>query len=241
MELFNFFKKTGAKEDETFVGRHQQVYFVKHLLGEEVPSLNWQIAKNKDLSERNEILEKIDDLEKYINSEFYTTTYDVATTHEKIKEIIKQGFNTHVLQNDSDLEKRCFDIYKQVIEYSISNGKKHGTMTDKEIADIKMLPEFQNDIGRISLMGGDFDTPLEQHVWMVYFSLLPKSYHHGLITIILAGVSEREINILVPGFKLAISKLIENKKIDKDDEKKILEMIEEGIAINKTTPRLHKK
>lgn len=234
MGILNFLKdkKTEGNENK-FVGRHQQVCFVKHLLGEEIPSLNWQIATNKDLSERNEVLEKLEWLEKYIESEFYTTKYDVATTFDKIKIILDTGYKSCVLQNDSELESRCLGIYKDVIDYSNNKRKKEGTLTDEKMTNCSDMIEAQKGLGFLCIIdGGLFDSPLEYHAWVVYFSLQPNYYTQNLITDVLKCVSASSLGVLVSGLKLASTKLLENKKIDKNDENKIRKMIEAGIKEN---------
>jgi hypothetical protein len=222
--------------DYKFVGRHQQICFVKHLLGEDVPSLSWQMAKNKDFSDRSEILENIESLQKYIKSETYTTAYDVGTIFDSIKKIIDEGFRSHVLQNDQEIEERCFEIYKDVIDYSNNKGKNDGTLTTEQISKMEALPELLRGKGILYEMdGGDFDTPFESHVWLVYFSLQPNYYTNALITTILASVSGKDVNVLVPEFKLAIKKLVENKKIGKDEVKKLVTMIENGLQKNQNS------
>ncbi|HEY4504507.1 MAG TPA: hypothetical protein VJI73_01915 [Candidatus Paceibacterota bacterium] len=236
MGFLNLISKKKVKIAENiFVGRHQQVCLVKDLLGEEVHTLNWQIAKNKDLSERNEILEKTEDLENYIKSEFYTTSYDVATTFDKIREIIRTGYESCVLQNDIELEKRCMAIYKNCIDYANDKGERDGSMTDEQVTDNKGLLERMYAIGLLSIIdGGRFDSPLEYHAWLVYFSLQPNPYTKEVIVTILSGVKANR-DVLVSGIKLASAKLLENHKISRDDETKINEMIVMGNAGNEKT------
>lgn len=238
MGLFNFLKTKKTEENENkFVGRHQQVCLIKQMLGNTISDLEIQIATNKDLLERNEILEKLEDTEKYIQSEYYTTRYDVGTTLDEIKKILNKGYDYWVLQNDCEIENRCLDIYTKVIEYSIS--KQKNTLDEETIKNMRELPVRQTGLSLLSIMDGSiFDSPVESHAWLIYLSLIEKIGNldtSDLVTFILSEVGEKNLDTFVSGLKLANEKLLKTKAITKQDFKKIDMMITAGITKNKET------
>src|SRR3989339_338553 len=104
------FKKEEASTEEKFIGRYQQAIIVKKILGKELTEIDLQIAKNKDNGERNEIIERLSEVEDYAQSDFFTNQIDVQGAYKDIVKIIKDGFANCVLQNDVNIENRCFKI-----------------------------------------------------------------------------------------------------------------------------------
>lgn len=248
MGIFNFFKdkKTETVEDK-FIGRHQQACFVREMLGQEISSLERQIASNKDNSERSEILEKLESLEAYMKSEFYTTQYDVASTFNKIRQISEEGYMNCVLQNDRDMEERCLKILEDVIEYVENKAKKEGNLTEELVEGNKKILDSEGTVGFLVWpeLGSLLNTAEEQHAWLIATSLVHKEKQFGrlnpcnVITALLASLDREGLRVIGDALKTMKDRLVKSEKISENDAKKINEMIEAGISENEEIHKLY--
>ena len=248
MGIFDFLK-TKKKEvlENKFVGRHQQVCFVREMLGQEISSLEQQIATNKDNSERSEILERLESLEAYMKSEFYTTHYDVASTFDKIRGISKDGYMNCVLQNDTGMENRCLKILEDVIEYGENKARNDGSLTDELIDANKKILDTEGTYGFLVWpeLGGLLNKAEEQHAWLIATGLIHKKKQFGrlnpcnVISELLASLDKKGLAVMANALKTMNEKLLKNGKISEIDGKKVIEMIETGVLENEEIHRLY--
>ncbi len=247
MALFNFFKKKKEEKiDNIFVGRYQQILFIRQILGEDVPALEIQIATNKDLSERNEIVEKLENLEKYMHSDFFTNQFDVSSASKDISEIAKDGYNNSVLPNDSELEERVLTIYHNIIEYTKNFAKKNGSLTEEENANFDKIISRYLSIGLMTWMtlGDKLQTSDEQHAWVILSSLSHANkestgFDKGdLVKTVLTLLSLKDVKLEAEQLREMKKRLLESKKISDHEANMIEELIEQGLDGNK---RLHEQ
>lgn len=248
MTLFDFFKtkkEEGVKEK--FVGRYQWILIIKQILGEDIPALEMQIATNKDLGERNEILEKLEKLEEYIHSDHFTNQLDVSSASKDIDGIIDEGYKNSVLLNDSELENRCLEINHNIIEYIKNFARKNGTLTEEKNASLDKIIDLRVASGFLTWMtlGDKLQTSDEQHAWMIISSLLNTNkkttgFNKGnLIKDVLATLSQKDIEPEAERFRSMKRRLLENKKISDGEAKRIDELVEQGLAKNKKIHEQH--
>ena len=248
MGLFNFRQNEEKPETETgFIGRHQEILIIKHALGENVPDIELQMATNKDIAERNEIVEKLDELEAYMRSDAFTHRLDVLHASKEIDAIIDKGYQTSVLPNDSVLENRCLIINQSITEYVKDLEKKNGTLTEEKAKNLDKIIDLRLARGFLIWMtlGDKLTTSDEQHAWMIKSSLNFLNKPKGgfdktkLVKDVISIVSVKDMDGVVENFKSVKAKLLENKQITESDAKKIDELIERGIAENKTIHQQH--
>lgn len=147
MSIFNFWKKKEISE-KTIVGRHQQFLLVNKFLGQVFNEMEWQIAKNKDVSEYNEILEEIKKLEEYVQSEIFTTQLDVLQAKNDATDILKKGNSACVLQNNDDLNARVYKIIQNTIVYAVKLAK----LTQDEESNLNKLISYHKIEGILICM-----------------------------------------------------------------------------------------
>ncbi|MFA6300809.1 MAG: hypothetical protein WC609_00470 [Candidatus Paceibacterota bacterium] len=111
MAIFDFLKN--KKEDNKFVGRWVQSLKVFQLLGQEFSDEDIKMALEKDKIEREELVKEIEKIEENIGTGDLKHIFGAAEAHQEMSNIITKGFQNCVLSNDSNLEKRCFEILKQ--------------------------------------------------------------------------------------------------------------------------------
>lgn len=247
MGIFDFLKTKKEPIENKFVGRHQQACFVRKMLGQEISSLERQIATNKDNSERSEILERLESLEAYIKSEFYTTHYDVASTFDKIRGISKDGYMNCVLQNDTDIENRCLKILEDVIEYGENKAKNEGSLTDELVNANKKILDTEGIYGFLVWpeLSGLLTKAEEQHAWLIATGLIHKEKRFGrlapcnVITEFLASLDRKGLEVLANALKVMNNRLLKDKKIMESDWGKVIEMIQAGKLENEEIHKLY--
>lgn len=240
MGFFDFLKnKEVTNKNIEFQGRHWQVCFVKQMLGERVSTLEWQIAMNKDQSERNEIIKNLEQLEAYIGSEFFTTQYDVSSTFDKISEINDEGYANCVLQNDDVIEARCIKILKDVIEYGENKANREGILTTEIITAGEKIIEMKRAGGYLLVLptlGNLLNTADDQHAWFIACSLI---YKPNFITHLLASLSREGLEFMVTGISAMKDRLLKSEKISESNANKIDEMVRAGILENREIHKLY--
>ncbi len=241
MALFNFLKtKKEGMTETTFIGRYQSILKIRQILGEDVPAMEMQIAINKDFGERNEILGRLEKLEGYIHSDHFTNQFDVYSAGKEIGEIIGEGYKTCVLQNDIELENRCLVIHQDIIDYTKKQFEKDGVLTETKIADLDKILNLHTAAGFLTWMtlGDKLKTSDEQHAWMIISSLVHPNKRTGGIKDLIAWAvltdKDHDVNKIVEPFRKMKKKLLENKKISDAEGIKIDELIEQGLAKNKS-------
>jgi hypothetical protein len=233
MPLFNFLK---TKKDQgavsKFIGRHQQVCTIKKFLGEEVPDLELQIATNKDNSERDEIIAKVVEAEKYIASDMFTNRFDVESVNKDMRELIGDGYQNCVLENDTVLENRCFKIFDDTHKYLENSLKKEEASKATKFADlseqIRSLFYVEGIVNYIRLGGLLTDSSFEQKTWIIINSLF---YSNKLVrdasSLLPPEPSAQEADKL----RTVANKLLSDQKINSNDMQKIEIEIKEGLAL----------
>lgn len=247
LTLFNFFKTKKVSQDK-FIGRHQWVFLIKRILGENVSDMEIQIATNRDIVERNEILASLENLEGDIHSEYFDNQFSVLKASEKITEIIEKGYKTCVLPNDIDLENRCLKILDDTHEYIKKFGKKNSSLAEEKIAEIDKLLDMMIAKGFLYWLTLDhlLDTADEQHAWIIISSLVNMGKPIGgfnksdLVASMLSTLSLKDADEISESLRRMKKRLLENKKINKIEAKKIDELIEKGLVNNKKIHVQHK-
>lgn len=238
MSLFKFFKsKKIDKTENKFIGRHQQAFAIKRILGENVTSMEMQIAINKDLGERSEIVAKLEKLEAEIHSESFINQFDVESARKEIDEILNNGYKSCVLQNDIDLENRSLKILRDAIEYFKNFLKKRGT----GLANINDLLNLRVTSGFLYWvdLGGLLQTSEEQQAWIIVSSLINTERPVGgfsksdLVSSLLSVLSKEDVGGMAENYTKMKERLLQNKTINQAEAKRIDELIEKGLADNR--------
>lgn len=141
--------------EEKFVGRHEEFCLVRKLLGEEVPDLEIQIAKNKDISERTDILNRLEDIEGYVSSEYFTHDLAVSEARDEIMKLISDAGRFCISENDPELGKRLYKILDNIMDYVKAKYRRNEELTEE-------LAEEIDDISKTSRLA-DFLTFLQLH------------------------------------------------------------------------------
>jgi hypothetical protein len=117
--------------EEKFIGRHEQFCLVKKFLGEEVPDLEVQIARNKDASERSDILNRLEEIEGFVKSKDFTQDTDVLKAYDEIMKLISDAGKICISKNDHDLGNRLYKVLDDIVGYVKAKYKKQGEFTDE--------------------------------------------------------------------------------------------------------------
>jgi hypothetical protein len=232
MALFDFLKN--KKEENKFVGRHQQLCSVKKFLGEEIPVLELQMATNKDNSEREEIIKKLQKEEEYINSDMFTNYFDVESVNKGVRDLIDEGYKICVLTNDPLLENRCLKLFDDTHKYLEKFLRKEDNLKGEELAGlsnkIKSFFTLGSIVEYIRLGGLLKDSSDEQRAWIIMNSLFyPNELVKGASSILPPEPAEKEAEKL----KDFADKLLKEKKISENDLQKIDKEIREGLLLGK--------
>ena len=239
MTLLDFLKRDKLENENKFIGRYQSVLKIRHILGENVPTMEMQIAINKDLGERNEILEKLERLEKNIHSESFDNQISVYNAGLEIEEIIGEGYTTCVFQIDRELENRCLAIRHDTVEYMVNFMRKNGTLKDDTIANLDKALELHILSGFLCWMtlGDKLKTRDEQDAWMIMSSILyPKKLTGNIKDLVVWALKDKEHDanedVIEPLRKMK-KRLLESKKINEAAGKIIDKLIDQGITESK--------
>lgn len=119
-----------TSQEEKFIGRHEEFCLVKKLLGEEVPDLEIQIAKNKDASERSDISSRLEELEGFIRSKDFSHG-NVLEVHDKAMNLVSDAGKLCISENDTELGNRLYKILDDTIEYAKAKYREKGELTDE--------------------------------------------------------------------------------------------------------------
>lgn len=125
--------------EDKFIGRHEELCLIRKLLGEEVPDLEIQIAKNKDTSEREDILSRLGEIEGYIKSKDFTGDHNVLEVHDEAMRLVSDAGKTCISENDTALGSRLYKVLDDTIEYAKAKYREKGELTDeisKKLDDI---------------------------------------------------------------------------------------------------------
>jgi hypothetical protein len=231
-----FFRKSRRKDIEhpasqEFIGRHQQLYSVKKFLGQDIPDLELQIARNKDNDERKEIVEKLEDIDGYIKSDLFTHRFAVQSVFDDIHELTDKGYENCVLKNDNALENRCLkildDTTKYMQDYWRNNNESDGETMSEQLESLSALTTMRGTVSYLTLGGLLNDD--EQIVWAIMNSV----FHSNKLV--------REASSLLPPepsqqqaqkIKKMGERLLAEKKINANNLRKIEEEIKEGLLLN---------
>jgi hypothetical protein len=232
--------------ENEFVGRYQHLFAIRNILGADYSSMEIQIAKNRDMQERNEIKSKIEEIENNIKSEFFTNLPDVKDVNDTILETLKIGYENCVLQNDTDLEARCFAIILNVQEYYKKLLKENGLLTPQLNQNFEDITDSASSIGWFywSTLGDLIKKPDEQHAWIIIASVLNISKKIGFLDAtnylkhMIASLPLKDIDNYIRDIKEMNDRLYKTNKISEDESQKVGLMIEEGLNENK---EIHKK
>ncbi len=235
-------KKTKAD----FIGRHQELIAVRQALGESVSPAENQVAIEKDIEERNQALQQIQDLEIYVNSDLFVAHEGshITEVNKMIRKIIEDGYDTCVLQNDRELDERCFKIVRYMDECAENLFLKKGKpvppeiiKAEKETPSLLSLGGFfkWSDLGKPKLL----DTAEQQQAWLMITSLLHPEKQIGVLnannylTQIVASMSLKNLENYVGHLRTMRKRLSDGKKISDEYGRKIDDMIEQGLIENK--------
>lgn len=246
MNLLDFLKKNN--EEKHFIGRHQEVLLIKEVLGESIPKMIMQLAINKDIAEREEIKCRLEIIESNIKSNNFTTVFDIEMTNKEIMDLIFDGYKSCVLQNDLELEIRCFNIYEDTVEYAKYHHEKKGSLNEEMntgIDDIKGRMILTGCLHWVTL-SDTLSTSQEQHAWMIISSLLYQnkpvySFNKGNLVADVVGwpsspnqPKDKRDELLkqtAERFKEMNKRLLENKIITNDEGNIVDNLIKIGLKI----------
>ncbi len=242
------YRDRAAKTSSDFVGRHQEVLEIKQLLDAPFTDTERKSAIDLDIKERNKVLERLQDFEVYFASDLFVR-HDgekLVKASEAIRDIIDEGFNLCVLQNDRELDQRCFKILSEVealIKDKLSKAAAQGKLTAEQIKQHEQLPELVSikgffnwlDLGTPSLTkDGDM-----QPAWVILATLKQPQKQIGIhnasnyLSQLLATVPLNGLNKVVDRYKTLKERLLRNDKLTKEEGRKIDALIEEGLIQNK--------
>lgn len=231
MGIFNFWKKKEISE-KTIVGRHQQFLLVNKFLGQAFNEMEWQIAKNKDVSEYNEILEEVKKLEEYVQSEIFTTQLDVLQAKNDATDILKKGNSACVLQNNDDLDARVCKILQNTIEYAVKLAKL--TQVECGESNLNKLISYHKIEGILIYMdlSGFLVTGDQQMAWLILSNRVSQT---------LSILSLEQVLDYVENLRIFIKKRSEeaskrNDEFTKDELKRLGEVeaeVRKGLELNK--------
>ncbi|MFA4888317.1 MAG: hypothetical protein WC628_01905 [Candidatus Omnitrophota bacterium] len=231
MSIFSFWKKKEISE-KTIVGRHQQLLLVNKFLGQGFNEMEWQIAKNKDVSEYNEILEEVKKLEEYVKSEIFTTQLDVLQAKNDATDILKKGNSSCVLQNNDDLDARVCKILQNPIEYAVKLAK----LAQDEESNLNKLISYHKIEGILIYMdlSGLLVTGDQQMAWLILSNRVSQT---------LSILSPEKVLDYVENFRIFIKKLSEeaskrNDEFTQDELRRLGEIeaeVRKGLELNKAS------
>lgn len=204
-----------------FIGRHEEFCIVKDLLGEEVSTLERQISINKDRNEYNEILNKLIEIEEYIKSENFTHSLDVLHVHDEIMALINKAGTYCVLQNDLDLEDRCFKILESTYEYTKASMKSKSELTQDKIDALDGIiqkTKLANFLSYLQLHDL-LNTKEHQMAFYIWNSLFKKNGF--IVTLLNFNKGSNNMDEYNKNLESFAEELFKQKKIDADDLKKI--------------------
>ena len=138
-----------------FIGRHEEFCLVKKLLGEEVPDLEIQIAKNRDTIERDTILNGLEEIEKYIRSKDFISNHNVLEVHNQVMKLVADAGIFCISKNDVVLGDRLYKILDDTVDYAKAKYEERGELTDE-------VSRKLNNIGK-KFRAADFLTYLQLH------------------------------------------------------------------------------
>ncbi len=221
------------------VGRHQSRLAVHRLLGYTVSTVDFQLAANKDRSERMDIEQRLAELEIHMQSDEFTTIFDVQDVWKDINEILDKGYDYCVLQADSELESKAIYIYDNIVEYTLSSGNSGFSEEDEShIRELSKKRAIQGILQHITL-NDSLKTADEQMAWMILCSLdnPHKSYggfaESNLITISLELLTGEDLQRRVKPLQLMKDRLRDQGVISTDEAGKVESMIESGIQMSR--------
>jgi hypothetical protein len=247
MSFFDFLKSEKSNNiEKKFVGRYQHLFAIRNILGADYSTIEEQIAKNKDAQERNEIKSKIEEIERNIKSESFTSISDVSDANSNIGKILEKGYEYCVLQNDIDLEARCFSILLDTQEYFRKLLKEKEELTP----ELKQALDEANELFSVqgwlhwSTLGDLIKEPDEQHAWIITASVLNISKKIGFLDAtnylkhMIVSLPLKDIDNYIRDIKEMNDRLYKINKISKDESQRVSLMIEEGLNENK---EIHRK
>lgn len=233
MTIFNLFKKNKNEEIKNeFIGRHQQLCFVKYFLNEEVPDLELQIAINKDNSERDKILKKLEEAEKFISSNMFDNYFDVQNVNKNIQQLVNEGNLNCVLWNDVNLKNRCLKIFNDTHKYLKNSLEKKDKIESEKFANLADQLESLSSLERLTnyiTLGGllnDFDN--KRNAWIILNSLF---YNNGVVKSASFILPPEPAKNEAKKLKDFVNFLLKEKKIKDNDLEKIYKEIDEGLII----------
>jgi hypothetical protein len=242
------YRDRAVKTDVGFVGRHQEVIAVKELLGEIVTPAEKEQAFSEDAQERNQILERLQDLETYFNSDLFVAHEGSHLTQvsETIRSIIDEGFDLCVLQNDRELDQRCFKILLDVeahMKDKILKAAAEGKTTPEQVKQWEQLPDLVSikgfftwlDLGNPSLTkNGDM-----QQAWVMLATLRQPKKQIGLhnadnyLSQIIGSARLNDLESFVNRYKTVKARLLANHKLTEQEGQIIDSLIVGGVEMNR--------
>ena len=191
-----------------------------------------QIATNKDNDEQNEIIEKLEKIEAYINSDLFTNRFAVEGTNKDIQELTDEGYKNCVLKNDTSLENRCLKSLDDTIKYMKSFARKNSDLNGDEVANqLDSIMALTTTGGLVSYitLGGLLNDD-QQMAWVIMNSLF---YSNKLARDASSLLPPEPAQDQVKKLKRFADKLLNEKKINANNLRKIEEEVKEGLLLNK--------
>ncbi len=232
MKILNLLRNK-IKVENKFIGRHQENINLKIFIGEEIPSMELQIAINKDNREKGEIIVDLEKIQKKITSDFFSNHFDVQAVNKDLKELIKKGNENCVLFNEDDLEARIYNIFDDTHKYLEKFIKDTGGDINKFSETFSLLKSFLflGSVSNYVNLGGILkNESTEQQVWLIINSLYKKN---KLIVSALSILPHSPSSQNAKEIKNVAEFLLESKKITENDLKKIDEEIKIGLLQSK--------
>lgn len=231
-----------GQADSKFIGRHQQACAVKKMLGQNVPQMEIQIASNKDFQERKKLDESLKGLEKYVSSRLFGSMEqfaktDIQMSFDSVAKISEVGYDTCVLQNDRQMEKRLLTIFINLSEYI---KKLVSENTGKEFIAAENTLNSAVAIGTMKFLslGGLLKTEEEKNTWIIMDSLDNPERNFGhfdksnLVKISLTTIKNNSVKKFADELEKTANDLYNKQKITEREVEITKKMIEQGVTEN---------
>jgi hypothetical protein len=129
------------EKPKTIFGRHQQLNFIKNLLGEKIADKELVQAIKKDSSEYDTIFDGLELIKSFIDSNGGTLNDNSVAKKvgQDIQALVKKGYDLCVLQNNPDLETECFGIYDEYDNRVLESVKRQNKDVGKYSNDLKEI------------------------------------------------------------------------------------------------------
>ncbi len=103
--------------DAKVAGKNTWLLAVRALLGEEITTMEWRMAKNDDTANYKGFEKKVAELEQFMSSEDFTNQYGVAQAEKDAEAILREGYKQCVLQH-TELENKLIKVVRESIAYA---------------------------------------------------------------------------------------------------------------------------